>query len=603
MLLRDTAKFYGLPNKSGLLFFAQRFEEATFDYSLDSHRAPAVNIPSLIYEAYSQVSRIVRDEPGVSETSVDPILEELRERLAASPIFKSMFLPERNVVSKLQSADIPELSRLLSVLRDEMSQRTYINETMKQLMDAVNAGKKSLIEKLTLELVSSLENMGVNRKHLYLSVTTFFFQNVEDKLTSESLQHFFSEVYPHHHAFQICFVSDKIINDISASSLAMLEVKTLTKLPKPFVDSAEAKEFIAGSVGGRYVLVSNVQAYDPYSAIQAAEDKVGFIQNLFRVYHHKRHFSLGPRVVVEQRCCTTGVKCLYRDQSRIHSSTDDRPQKAAKRLNSLLQKSALPRGSDRTRFESIAEFHSMSLDSDSPQNQLLNLWISLETLAPSRRGKNKIEDVIAAVTPTIGLAYVRRLFERASFDLLRWNRREVTRALKSVGDVDSSIPQRVLLLLTHSSTEALLEQLFEKMGDFELLRYRCFTLRNEFKNQDSALQKIIAHQRRVTWQLRRIYRARNLVVHQGTSPAWIRSVIETAHEYFDQALGSANEFSCGTSGFKTYARLFDYSKMELDSYLRRLTETGLSEDELRRRLIWQRPKYATRADVLIGAPE
>lgn len=602
MLLRETSKFENLANKPGLLFFAQRFEEATFDYSLDSHRAPAVNIPSLILEAYSQVGRIVKGEPGVSDVSVEPILEELRARLSESAIFKNMFVPERDIVSNLSSADMTQLQRLLAVLRDEFSQRTYMNETMKHLMEAVAAGHKGPIEKLTLELVSSLENMGVSRKHLYLSVVNFFFECTENKLDEDSLQYFFSEIYPHHHSFQVCFVADKIITDITASSLSKVDVKVSTKLPKQF-ESEASKRFMSDAVGGRFVLVSDVAAYDPYSAVQIAESKVGFIQNIFRVYHHGRHFSLSPKVMMDQKCCTTGIKLLLRDQSRIRSSTDERPQKAAKRLETLLQKSALPRGSDRTRFQSISEFHSMSLDSVSPQNQLLNLWISLETLAPSRPGKNKIDDVIAAVTPPIGLAYVRRLFERASFDLLRWNRREVTRALQAVGEANSSIPQRVLLLLTHSSTEALLEQLFEKMGDFELLRYRCFRLRLEFKDQQSAIRKIESHQRRVTWQLRRIYRARNLVVHQGTSPAWLRSVIETAHEYFDQALGSANDFSCGSSGFKTYTRIFNYTRMELDAYLRRLAQPALAEDDFRNRLIWQRPKYATRADVLIGAPE
>ncbi|MCH8615482.1 hypothetical protein LZ016_05125 [Sphingomonas sp. SM33] len=603
MLLRDTAKFNGLDNKEGLLFFAQRFEEATFDYSLDSHRAPAVNIPSLVYEAFSQVGRLMREEPGVSEASIEPIISELCKRLSARSAYKSMFVPERDILSKLRTSDMAELQRNLSVLRDEISQRTYINEVMKQLISAVNEGKKGIIERLVLELVSSLENMGVSRKHLYLSVVKFFFENVEDVLDDHSLQDFFKEVYPHHHKFEVCFSADRVVTDISQSSLSMLGLKVSTKLPKPFATNAEAKDFMGETLGSRYLLVSDVPAYDPYSAIQTAEAKVGIIQNLFRVYHHKRHFSLGPKVVLEQGCCANEIKCVFRDQSRIHSSTDDRPQKAAKRLDTLLQKSALPRGVDRTRFESISEFHSMSLEAESPQNQLLNLWISLETLAPSRAGKSKVDDVIAAVTPCIGLAYVRRLFERASYDLLRWNRREVTRALQNFGGKDSSITQRVLLLLTHSSSEPALAQLFDKMGDFELLRYRCFTLRSEFRDQKAALEKINAHQERVVWQLRRIYRARNLVVHQGTSPAWLRSVIETAHEYFDQALESANDFSCGSSGFKTYARIFNYAKMELEAYHRRLEDAALSEEDFRSRLIWARPRYATRADVLIGAPE
>ena len=43
-----------------------------------------------------------------------------------------------------------------------------------------------------------------------------------------------------------------------------------------------------------------------------------------------------------------------------------------------------------------------------------------------------------------------------------------------------------------------------------------------------------AHQKKVEWQIRRIYRTRNLIVHSGRSPIFLHALIENAHDYLDQ---------------------------------------------------------------------
>lgn len=45
-----------------------------------------------------------------------------------------------------------------------------------------------------------------------------------------------------------------------------------------------------------------------------------------------------------------------------------------------------------------------------------------------------------------------------------------------------------------------------------------------------------AHTRRVGWQIRRIYRARNMIVHCGITPSYINLLIENIHDYLDHII-------------------------------------------------------------------
>src|SRR5690606_9153820 len=45
-----------------------------------------------------------------------------------------------------------------------------------------------------------------------------------------------------------------------------------------------------------------------------------------------------------------------------------------------------------------------------------------------------------------------------------------------------------------------------------------------------------SHKQKVEWQIRRIYRTRNLIVHSGKLPSYTNILIENLHNYFDSFL-------------------------------------------------------------------
>lgn len=68
-----------------------------------------------------------------------------------------------------------------------------------------------------------------------------------------------------------------------------------------------------------------------------------------------------------------------------------------------------------------------------------------------------------------------------------------------------------------------------------LAMHRLWKINSDYGTPKSAAQAISEHFDRVTWQIHRIYRARNQLVHAGRTPTYLESVIINAAEYYRAA--------------------------------------------------------------------
>lgn len=584
--------------RPGLIFIAQRLYELTHHNSLDSYRSPAVHIPVLITEAISQLEAIRDEDFGISPSSARPILSELSTRLKESVVVKAIVPTDRKILHALQSANWTEVIAKLKVLRREISQPAYVAQSMTLLIEAARQNNKSTLEALCKDLITALENAGMGRRHLHESTDEFFFIREPHIESPDALRAFLQIIFPHYHEFTSLFKTKSVIGNISRETFAAFDIEILKEVPEKFKEAASGSEFENLSDDENYLLVSRIRAFDRYSAADEAANRIGRLQNLYRMYNHREKFSLITSVLIDQ-CCASGVKLMSRERTRMSFVNDDRPQKAAQKLEFMLKSSKLASGSDKTKFYSVAEFHGMTLDSKSVENQILNLWISLETIAPPRKGLSKIDSVAKALLPVVGVNYIRRIASRVTFDLLRWNRPFVSKLLRSIDDNPSNEPTlKVLKLLALPTSTSALTTLFTELGDHELLRNRLFRLQQTFHKPKSTEAFILDHQQRVDWQIRRIYRTRNTIVHMGQTPSYADTIVDNAHDYFDQMLLTTSAVSCGVNGLTNYTEAFDYIEWEFETYLRRISEMGNPDDATVSNYIWRRRDLPSRNEIL-----
>lgn len=272
-----------------------------------------------------------------------------------------------------------------------------------------------------------------------------------------------------------------------------------------------------------------------------------------------------------EQCCLDEPVLVELNAGPMQKAFDMQPTRASKELNRLLENFAA-RGTSLDRFHRVADLHGICVSSDVIDNQLVNLWTALETLVPTQAGSSRITRMTEAMLPFLMIAYIRRLVMRASHDLVVWRPWKVKTILNKMGDAKGSdMMGRVLSLLCEEKHQPLRDDLYRELGDFHLLRYRIYSLAEMLKNPKVVRDALDLHQRKVRWQIRRIYRTRNLIVHTGRKPSYIHTLIENGHDYLDQILFDVMKLSCGEYRVRTLEQAFELAKIRYQNYLAKLS--------------------------------
>jgi hypothetical protein len=248
------------------------------------------------------------------------------------------------------------------------------------------------------------------------------------------------------------------------------------------------------------------------------------------------------------------------------------PDKASKELNRLLKSFSLE-GPSFERFTRVADLHGICVSSEVPDNQLVTIWTSLETLIPSRAHNAKIINVLDAMMPFLMKAYTRRIVQRFTHDLVTWDRWKAKKILLRVPNVGGAHTiHRALALLAVSSNDGIRSELYAALKDFHLLRFRAFQLHEMFSSPQKLKEALKTHEQKLRWQIRRIYRTRNMLVHSGRRPTYIRSLIENGHDYLDCIMFDIMKLSCGEYRVMRLEQAFELAKIRYSKFNRTLNE-------------------------------
>lgn len=83
----------------------------------------------------------------------------------------------------------------------------------------------------------------------------------------------------------------------------------------------------------------------------------------------------------------------------------------------------------------------------------------------------------------------------------------------------------------------------------------------------------------MSWQIRRIYRARNLIVHEGTTPTFAKVLIENIHDYLDTVVNALMTMA-SEGKINTIEQGFKHVELNYTAYHSALRTKGLSFDEV-----------------------
>lgn len=560
---------------SGMLFFAQRMDELLFDYTLDSYKPAALNAPFLCLEAIKLIDDI--EDKLIEEANLIHVLQEIEWSIGGDFLAKSMLdIDLGYYILKDEQSSLQEKRKRLSALSRTLSPIRYLSECKKTIL--LRTKSKKDLDFLAKAFTTTLINLGYSKSYIYNYTLEFFFSNGGKQIDSNvHLENYLKFFDGKSHYFDALFLVSPLIKEVSSSVKAFnIEVDEV-KLDD-LKDAIDKFNFlkINEATDYEYVRINSIRAFDPQTARIEAERKIDNLSDLFSLFYHKRPIDWKREAILLKKCCEMSSSLERPHKGAMEKGFDLKPEKAAKALNYLISMFALRDKSSFQKFNRVADLHGICVSNDVVENQLVNLWTAIETLVPSHVGSSKINGIITFIAPFITVNYISRLLGRFVADLCLWDKHKTRKLLNKVPNSHgSSLLVKTLNLLAINSNRELRDELYTALKDFHLLRYRAFTLSEFLSDKDKLKNLIETHKRKVAWQVRRIYRTRNLIVHSGRTPKYTESLIENGHDYLDQMMAGIMSLSCGDYKANTLEQVFEIAKIKQIKFERELN--SLSE--------------------------
>lgn len=272
------------------------------------------------------------------------------------------------------------------------------------------------------------------------------------------------------------------------------------------------------------IVVFKDMALDPYIAANEFIEKMRFLQ-MFMVYF--KHFYAANQV----------YKFLLKDENdsyhefKLPNKLQKRPyiqqDLIDKRITNILGHKAMTPMALLSLAHAI-EMHAESLESKNYRALVRTFWTALETLFlnPSANSgrENVINSVVAIIQKTYLLKITRLIYAQIRETLLS----------EDLEKLDITTYKSFLLFFaSHEEGSEEMKALYSCLGDNILLRSRVYNLRKSLKSGEKISEFLSIHEIRINWQLKRLYRIRNIATHLGYEASGLSIAVNHLHSYFD----------------------------------------------------------------------
>ena len=554
-------------NLDGLLFFAQIIEEMASRYTLDTYKAPVFNSHSLCDEIID-----VSEEIGqgfLHEKGIIPIKEELIWNLQNDPVAKHILgYRYHSIIDELKESD--NQKRLIAIVRpiQNLLEKKYFAELKNQIIATIkNPKDKEAILNLSKIYISELLFYGYSQEFLHQMIMQSFFST--QKITSiTQIEQFLNKFTFEKKSYDVYFKGDNkfyYLNELS--SIFNFEISDEAITPRK--GRSEEKDFF--KIYPEYplnIIFKNFEALDPFDAKIGCELLLINLKDLGAFSTHKEKLNWFYQALIYSENDFVTIVGNYSPMFKIKDLDIDNFK-----VNIDEDISFFVNFNNTSRYFIMNSFnlHSIAIDSKNSVNQLLNLWTALETLLPPPPNNDiRIVHFLCSHEPFLARKYIQKLI----FDLLNELRYELgdqlTQIFFKIPHGSTDFEKISFILCQKEESEKFRDEIYAKIGRNLRLRYKIFNLMKKLHNSDALLDTIQTHNKRVSWQLQRIYRARNLIVHKGGKLPYIDHLVENLHSYYHAIISLIKEIQSEYDNIDSLETVFKLIRIEYESHVKLL---------------------------------
>ncbi len=549
MKMFDFSHWESLEKNKGLLFFAQSMEEMLFHYGHDSLKVPALNFRFLCFETRSVIVKI--NDGILDKGNLQPLIKELLESFNNDPVAKSLYGADFNSLFfsktaqgeidrgfKVNNKDLDLNADKISVVLDYLIADMDIDDkyytTLKSMIISNMKNESCTMEnmdeiyQLTRILLVDLINYSYNQEFIYMVVMDLFFNSSKPVCgIEETLNRFFSyfDFNPKNFTVIMPLKDRKLYQTLSSFNDLNINIKI------------NRGHFFKGSCEW-IIEFDGINAYDPYGARDVANKMLNFYISLIQYNNHKTQFYNSQYVVVK----------LENSGKTYNISTPLKPIQRGKTLSKSLASSKITSLLNtlpilREKIMNAINLHSSAILSNDVGNQLINLWTIIEILIPIERENtfSKINQICNVLTTVLNAQYTVSLINQLHSDIQHCLPDYVDTILNTI-DFDGDSIEKLTAILTIDKYNDVRNGLMIQLNSYPLLQYRINKYSTIFSCPKEIKHFLSVHRERLNWHIMRIYRSRNMYVHDGDLFPYKDIIIQNLHYYVDVLIDTINDY-------------------------------------------------------------
>lgn len=591
MKLHSLTKWAYTPQLEGLLFLAQVLDEQLFMHTIDSFKAPALNVHTAVHETVHLATLVLQNR--LREPALQAVRKELAWHLHNDPVLEHASRP---VIAELRAVIAREDSRTHDVLQAAKAllgelDAWYWASLLPLIKDTVQQPReKKRLTALANSLIAECELMGISRAYLYRHNFSFFFDPAQPPAAiaqPSDIDTYLAALQQDETEWTVVYRVSRHFQRLDAFTQPF-GITIGEAIPPDFADLHGERFLAPDREFPFFFTVHKIEARVPHVARDYADARIAGFSDVIRFHYHHKILRWSHRCLVRRNDKSQHV-LLHRVTSAMLSGAQLRRSRRAEGTTTSIEILA---GAHLTHpataaYRRAIEYHRAAIESRTLENQLLDLWAVLEGfLPPPRDNTDRIVYYCDALTPSLTMSYIVKLITDIA-DGLSHAGPDVRRLLEDTPVAGGQLHKAAALLATDEQ-QARREELFAALSTAPHLRFRCHTYYEMLHSTARVRAALAAHKQRLSWHIRRIYNSRNQIIHSAHSLPYLRTLVENMHSYVD----------CLVFGIATLARRAG-SPVDIASCLM-LMESHLRAFDAKLALSDVRMTLANFGDLLFG---
>jgi hypothetical protein len=556
-----------------MCFFAQVFLELSSYKSAESYKSKMMMSLTLCMEyelIYSQ-----EFEKG-KEDALKLIIEELISTIKEDKVSKNLLTFSLDAYEKkgLNNHENIELQlNIVKLIKEELAHPKYLKNAIEFLDSNPSLSDLTIV---TSNLISLLNYLNFKNSYLFYACKKYF----EIKKKEYSVNSFFQEMIFNLSGNYTVYIEIEKMPNIIDKDFFQENLDFIHILTRREQKELKDKRIFTTDEMHKILKFNSMEANNPYKAISDAKRVLLLMDISYNVFEHKDKIQIakGNSLAVDIK---EEKKYYFNNEVSNITHQKNLQQKSLKERFFHFSSNFMIGSESYSKFEKSLILHSYAVRNDNPENQLIFFWNALETLTHKKNNKSIIESVIQFVVPFLKKRYFFENFKYVYSHIVQYQK-ELFQGIFEESSLHLTLENfiKVLVVKDNDMYDEIRTKIFsDKLNEFPLLRNRLFKF-YEFHEAKKIIERLEMHEKSLTQQIKRVYRYRNLIVHDSKNidETNIDTLLSNIHNYFDYVMDEIIEHS-HYHKILNINELHLYLNMQLDSQKESLLKNEILTEE------------------------